>query len=185
MIFLTDDHRYVDAETGAEYPGVTSTIFRAGLMGFVPSDNWYLQRGTAVHEATELYDYGVLDESTVDLRIMPYLDAWKKYRADTGFAPDPNFIERIGVDEVLRYAGTLDRNGLDIKSGAPAPWHILQAAAYWHLDVANKAPWHAVYLHDDGTYKIKVYSPAELYAAFGVFCGALTVFNFKRENGIQ
>jgi hypothetical protein len=130
-----------------------------------------------------MFDEGVLDEDALDSALVGFLAAWKKYRADTGFTPAPDFIERICFDPVLGYAGTIDRDGLDIKAGAPCKWHSVQCAGYWHF-AGTKAPWQSVYLHDDGTYKIKVYSPAELYAAFQVFCGALTVTNWKREHGI-
>jgi len=186
MIGLTPDHLYVDDETGRTYPGVTSIIKDVGLMGYLPDyDDYYLKRGTYVHEATALWDRGLLEENDLAPGLVWFLAAWKKYRGDTGFTPAPDFIERICFDPVLGYCGTVDRDGVDLKSGVPCAWHVLQASGYWHFAGSTKAPWQSVYLHDDGTYKVKVYAPQELYAAFGVFCAALTLYNWKRENKIQ
>jgi len=185
MILLTPDHTYIDDATGQAFPGVTSVIREAGLMGYMPGDDWYMTRGTLVHECTALFDQGMLDEDALDPALVGFLVAWKKYRADTGFTPAPDFIERICFDPVLGYCGTLDRDGLDIKAGVPTKWFLIQAAAYWHSPEVNKGPWQSVYLHDDGTYKVKVYAPQKLYAAFQVFCAALTVTNWKKEHKIQ
>ena len=184
MIVCTPEHTYIDSDTDRVYPGVTSIIKDAGLMGWLPNDDYYLKRGTWVHEACALWDRGLLEESDLAPGLVGFVAAWKKYRADTGLTPAPDFIERIGFDPVLGYCGTLDRNGLDIKAGAPCAWHILQAAAYWHFAGSSKAPWHSVYLRDDGGYAVRVYSPQELYAAFGVFCAALTVANWRKEHRV-
>jgi hypothetical protein len=185
MITLTEDHRYIDDATGAEYPGVTTVIKDAGMMGWLTNDNYYLKRGTYVHEACALWDLGLLEEADLSPGLTGFLSAWKKYRADTGFTPAPDFIERICFDPILLYAGTIDRDGLDIKAGESYNSHKIQCAAYWHFQGNSQASWKSVYLNEDGTYKIKVYSPSELYAAFKVFTAALTVYNWRKENRIQ
>lgn len=185
MITLTKDHRYVDDVTGAEWPGVTTVIREAGLMGWIPDDPFYAERGTAIHEATALWDLGVLDEETLDLQIDPYLDAWKRYRSDM-MDPDISLmIEQIVVNTAVGYCGTMDRAGVDIKTGALCKWHILQAAAYYHACPVRPPVWHSVYLKDDGTYKLTIYRPSELFAAFKVFCAALMVYNWRKENGVK
>jgi len=184
MITLTEDHRYVN-EVGREYPGVTSVIRTAGLMGWMPDDDWYLDRGHAVHSACELWDKGTLDEDALDPQIRPYLDAWRAYRRDTGYhAENVEEIEQLVCNPVVGYCGKIDRPGLDIKTGAPTKWHILQAAAYWHA-LKTRGEWHSVYLRDDGTYKLVIYRASELQAAFKVFCAALIVTTWAKENGIH
>ncbi len=185
MIILTEDHRYIDEETGREFPGVTATIRSAGLMGWTPNDDWYMERGTAVHAATAMSDRGTLDQDNLDPQIAPYLEAWKAYRRDTGYVPTQ--IEQIVSDLTIGYCGTMDRDGLDIKTGAAAKWHILQAAAYWHTDElrTDRTTWQSVYLQDDGKYKLAVYRASELHAAFRVFCAALQINQWKKENGIH
>lgn len=180
-IILTDDHRYVDEETGNEYPGVTSIIKSAGLMGYMPDDPWYMERGSAVHSSTELYDKGTLDDSSVDPRISGYLLAWKRYRDDSQFVPE--FIEKIFYHPVYCYCGTPDRNGLDIKTGSPAPWHILQGAAYKNL--SDSPVWKTIYLQEDSGYKVVTYNYFELREAFKIFTSALAIHNWKKLRGIK
>lgn len=180
MIILTGDHRYIDTDTGREYPSVTATIRDAGVMGWVTEDAYYAERGKEVHKTTALWDKWLLDEDSVDPQIVPYLDAWKAYRCNVPTKPD--CIEEIVSDLVVGYCGTIDRDGLDIKTGAPAKWHILQAAAYWHARPYRQVGWTSVYLQDDGKYKLIIYKPSELQAAFKVFCAALQINQWKREN---
>jgi len=184
MIVCTSDHTYVDDATGRTYPGVTQIIYEAGLMGYMPGDDWYMTRGTLVHECTAMWDCGILWEEALDPALTGFLAAWKRYRADTGFTPAPDFIERICFDPVLGYAGTIDRDGLDIKAGVPTKWFLIQAAAYWHSPEVNKGPWRTVFLREEGTYKVIVYNPQDLYRAFQVFTAALTLYAWKAQNGL-
>lgn len=96
--------------------------------------------GQMVHRACELDDLGTLDESTVDPRIAPYLAAWRRFRADTGFVP--TLIEERGYSREHGYGGTLDRVGeianalsiVDIKIVAKlTPVTALQTAGYAQL----------------------------------------------------
>ena len=66
-------------------------------------------RGTMVHEATEHYDRGELDWSTIDDEIAGYLDAWLLFRDETGFTP--KLIEHRVFSLKKWVAGTLDRTG--------------------------------------------------------------------------
>lgn len=182
-ITLSENHVYTDSDTGRVYPSVTQIIKDAGMMGFLPSDPWYMERGTAVHEATALFDQGRLDYDALDPRIRGYVDAWALFTVDTDFGPA--FIETSFVHTEYGYAGTLDRNGLDIKTGAYCPWHALQAAAYARLSGEECKIWRTVYLSDDGRYVLRVYSVRELWAAWNVFLAALSIYNWKKGNGIK
>lgn len=71
--------------------------------------NWKRDLGTAVHKACELYDAGNLDESTLDERILPYLEGYRKFLAD--HQPQWDAIEEIVFEPMARYCGTLDRAG--------------------------------------------------------------------------
>lgn len=185
-MLLFDEATHTYSEDGIIIPSVTQILKAEGFIDTSFIDPWYAERGQAVHRATELYDESILDESTVDPRIQGYLEAWKKYRQDTGFIP--SLIEKKMVHPVLKYAGTIDRNSLDIKSGSPAPWHILQASAYEDLLLANtdtpSRGWIDVYLQEDGNYKIKPFSVIDLYNARKIFQAALAVYNWKRNNKI-
>lgn len=67
------------------------------------------QRGHAVHKATELYDLGVLDWSTLDPKVEPYLVAWISFLADYECEFEPYDIERLLYHPIDHYAGTGDR----------------------------------------------------------------------------
>jgi len=198
-IQLTPEHRYfVD---GVEYDGVTAIlraesfmpsyipadldwyIVRGTIVPAIPADlDWYLERGRMIHKATELYDKGILDESTVDERIQGYLDSWKHYR--TGLPPYPaETIEIRLCDPLYQFAGTLDRWDLDIKSGQPERWHIYQIAAYAHLARVNGlsiTPYQTVYLQEDGSRPLVVkHNRRELMKAGETFLCALNVHRAK------
>jgi len=149
-------------------------------------DPFYLQRGSMVHRATAYYDRGEFDDFTWDERIIPYVEAYMKFRQDTGF--EPTHIELTQFHPVYKFAGTLDRLGplngfqviIDLKSGAPVPVDLLQNAAYWELCVANKIPVNKLfdlYLRDNGIYKLEPVEKPRLLLP--VFLAALTCARWK------
>ena len=149
-------------------------------------DPFYLERGRLIHLATEYYDRDELDESTVDERIRPYLDAYMRFRRDTDFAP--TFIERELYHPKYLYGMRIDRIGflndrwvmIDLKSGAPAKIDELQGAAYLEGCLANGIEVKGgfdLYLHDDTTYKLE---PVEIpKRLLPVFLACLTVMRWK------
>jgi hypothetical protein len=136
---------------GKPVPGVT-TIIRGALGDpfehvAAPVLERARQRGSAVHKACELDDAGCLDEATVDARIVPYVEAWRKFRREFGFRVQ--FAERPLYHAVHGYAGTPDcaielACGLpaivDRKTGLPGPAAALQTAAYAELAYWLDAP---------------------------------------------
>lgn len=176
-------------------PGTLSVTEVIKLSGLMPEsafiDPWYMGRGQAVHLATAFYDRGTLDDSTVANEIRGYLNAWVKFRAETGYTPA--FIEKPLLHPVYGYCGTLDRDGLDIKSGSPAPWHILQGGGYFELANANNTVhnplptmitgWRTVYLQSDGSYKVHPYSTRDLMQAKKDFLTLLAALKIKQNYG--
>jgi hypothetical protein len=148
-------------------------------------DPFYLERGRLIHLATEYYDRDELNESTIDERIRPYLDAYIKFREDTGFIPA--LIEHKLYHPSYFYAGTLDRVGnfgydllLDLKSGVRIKLDDLQGVAYWELCRGNKISIKRVfdlYLNEDGNYKLEPIDNPKLLLP--VFLAALTCVRFK------
>lgn len=114
---------------------VTEVIKASGLMPeseFI--DPWYLGRGQATHAATEYYDKGTLDESTVSTEIAGMLESWKKYRERY----TPEHIELTLYDSVYKFCGKVDRLPLlDLKGPGKSKWQRLQIGAYWHLCRVN------------------------------------------------
>lgn len=189
-----------DEETHTYYfdnkviPGVTTVI--KPLMNFDNINEEVLQRksvlGTAAHKATELFDEDNLDESSVHPAIIPYLDAWKKFRDETKIeilsSEAKVFYQKYG------YAGTYDRIALlygspcliDIKCTSVLGPHVgTQLAAYKEahnatndFQVSNRF---AVQLRPDGTYRLQEYKDR---TDFPVFLSCLQIYKWKNKHAI-
>jgi hypothetical protein len=183
-LIITDNHEYFFKNKKVD--GLTSTIKEAGLIR--EGDPYYANKGTAVHLATEFYDRGTLDESTVDSQIQGYLDSWKKFRIEQNYIP--THIEYMIFHPELMVASKVDRLPLlEIKSGSQIPWHYLQVAFQWatllleHRESVKKPM--TVYLDSEGeSPKIKVYSFYELRENYKTYCSMLNFLRWRRQNGI-
>jgi hypothetical protein len=189
LTFNEEKHQY--AFQGKPVPGVTTALQVLGGYAGIPKhilDN-AARRGTAVHRATELYDDGTLDYSTLDDEIYPYLTAWEQFLHDK--KPEIIEVETVVYHPKFGYAGTLDRglilDGergiLDIKSCVEMQRSTgPQTAAY--LAARNeriedkklhyKKRW-GLQLKKDGTYEIHPYKDA---GDLNVFLSCLTVYKF-------
>jgi len=136
IVFQEEGHIYtVD---GKGVPSVTTIIKECGLINMTWFTDGAATRGKYVHRATELLDRDDLDETSLDPALIPYVEAYKRFKQDTGFCI--NDIEKIVYNATYGYIGTLDRTGIfpndkirsliDIKTGQPAKWHGVQLAAY-------------------------------------------------------
>lgn len=137
------------------------------------------ERGTAVHLATEFDDEGDLDESTVDPEVLPYVDAWRCFRAESGFQPMRSEVRVYSARH--RFAGTFDCLGVLFGKWAIvekkttfqlAPATAIQVSAYMRAYNEDKpegerarACW-SVWLRRNGTYRLTEYDPLEHWAAF-------------------
>lgn len=146
--------------------------------------------GIEVHFACELDDEDDLDEDSVPEAVMPYLQAWRKFKADTGAEVLAN--ERKLVHTGLRYAGTLDRlvrvrDGsiylIDLKTSiSMAASFGVQLAGYQLLleatdDLAGvKLARKGLQLKNDGTYKLVPYNNPNDAAAFRA---CLSIYHWK------
>lgn len=161
--FIPETHTYL--VDGTEVPSVTE-ITR--FLGYdYKSDRPWLaeiaaRRGTAVHEACMLLDYG--EEPEEDPEITGYLTAYRRFLAD--YSPDWHGIERPLGNLQCGYAGTLDRYGIignalcivDLKTGQKhLPALQAQLSGYWWLLVKEKIEAEklfGLYLRPDGTYEL-------------------------------
>src|SRR5258708_2729642 len=92
--------------------------------------------GSHVHQATDLFDRGILDEDELDPGLVPHLNGYKLFLSETGF--QVTHSEQQVYNPRQRYAGTLDRQGnwkrtswlLDLKSGAVPRSVGLQTEGY-------------------------------------------------------
>lgn len=190
LLFDPVEHAYTVA--GKRLPSVTQILSPLVDYSIVPRD--VLERaqklGTAVHRMTELYDLDDLDMDCLADELVPYLTAWIKFRAESGFVPET--IEKRLYHPALRFAGTPDRSGLingrravlDIKKMLTlGPVIGLQLAAYSELFAKNGTQIedrYALGLRADGTYRL---APFTDKGDWPVFLSLLTLRNWKAKNG--
>jgi len=166
---------------GIERPSVSQIISLAGLYGkgksfFTPDS---ALRGTRCHKATELYDRGTLDRSSVaGTKLDKHLEAWINAIGDMEAGIVENEIRFSHEMEGVIYAGTCDRV-LELRDGSLAiadlktgkkigrP-HGAQTQAYrlGLEQLLGREIQHAMCIHtrDTGTYKIENYSDPEWQA---------------------
>lgn len=175
---------------GIVVPGISEILKSVGMV----DDRWFTEysrdRGTGAHLACQFYDEGDLDESSVDPAIRPYLEAWKKFRTESGFIPE--LIEKKLYHSGYCYAGTEDRYGLfnasrdvvEIKTGMISAVTGLQLAAQELLLRDNGFEVHrrfAVQIKADGKYKLTEYTdPWDK----NVFISCVSAHNFKIQHNI-
>ena len=172
-------------------PSVTQILKCVGLLEYRGSNEYAMALGSAVHRACELWDNGTLDEERLEDSIRPYLDAYKRFIAESGF--EPVLIEQQIYHPDYLYAGTIDRVGilnnkhvlLDIKSGSPHPATELQLAGYHELlhvsvvDDPERA--YILYLANTGRYNLVPMEPRKHIATF---LAALNVYRWKKEKNL-
>ena len=193
MGLTLDEATHTYRLNGRVLPSVTQVVRTILVPGGYDPDDFYRERGTAVHLACRLHAQGRLDESTVDENVRPYLDAYKRFVRETGFRPMR--CEASFANEAFGFAGTPDQEGdwaclegpwaiIDLKSGNIPLWTGIQLAAYsvghGHQSGAKRI---AVRLQPDGAYKLREYPLRDLGRDRNVFLAALAVYNWRKING--
>ncbi len=196
LVFHEDSHAY--ELDGQMLPSV-SQILRD--MDFIDAQ-WFTeyacQRGTLVHRIIQYHLNGELDKDSVDPELYGYLEAWKKFEAETKY--EAHIIELPMASEQHRFAGTPDSVGnigkdralVDIKTGAITPATQVQMAAYiLLLEDTLEAPIipHgakikriAVQLKADGTYCLKEFKDRQDRQ---IFLAALACWQWQKNNKIR
>ena len=139
--FDAEKHEY--SVGGVKIPSVSEIIAPLSADRYDGLNPWMLKaaaaKGTAVHEATELMDYGIEPEADPDIE--PYLLAYQTFLCEHDV--EWEMIEQIvfydrGVEgEPPKYAGTVDRYGMldgrkavvDIKTYSSMPTDALLNAS--------------------------------------------------------
>lgn len=178
--FKDDGHVYTF--DGRWIPSVTEILKSEGFIDTAFFTDYGRERGKLAHLAIHLYDEGELDEESLDPVLSPFVEAWKRFRADTGVEIIES--EQPIVDPLRRYAGTPDKivlldgkqTVLDLKTGVISPWVRLQLCAYCEAKTIYRRA--AVQLNDDGTYKMHTYTDRQ---DFGVWNATLAVYHWKRN----
>lgn len=181
---------------GVIVPSVTQVLEACGVVdySYLPPDTrtMALTRGSAVHLATQYDDEGDFDEASAP-ELLPYVEAWRRFRAETGFAPTS--IEQRVYSARYGYAGTLDRIGangrgdlclVDVKTSSAEGWVRLQTAAYCGaLDEPRRYLRGCAELHKDGSYRALWFPAAEFQADFGGFLACLAVLRLQERFGVR
>lgn len=164
-----DESTHTYTIDGEEVPSVT-TVCRFLAYDQKSDKPWLAQvaadRGTRVHEACAMLDYG--EEPEEDPEIAGYLTAYRRFLKD--YRPDWEGIEYIVGCAALGIAGTIDRFGtlydgrtciLDIKTGSQlhdAPLRA-QLTGYKRLLALDRGFYpdflYALQLAKDGTYHLR------------------------------
>ena len=185
-----DESKHEYRINGRPVPSVTQVLKEAGLIDSTFFTPEAALRGQHVHTACALWDKGELDTCALDPVLVPYLEAWQKFRKESGVTP--TIIEEPFCSLEHGFAGTIDRAWLDgkhfvvcdIKSGPLPDWLPLQLAGYSIL--INAFSGMGVELRDNGSYSVKVVNTVELFKARRRFLEALATVKKRRlEDGTK
>lgn len=147
--------------------------------------------GTRVHAACQFDAEGDLDEATVEDDVAPYLEAWRRFLADTGAVVMAS--ERRVFHTLYRYAGTLDLELViartpwivDIKTSIATPLSTgPQTAAYLSArkGVVTNMRRAALRLRPDATYRFDQLQDADDWS---VFLACLTLHRYRESHRDQ
>jgi hypothetical protein len=141
LTFNSETHTYL-AE-GTKVPSVSEVLRVAGLIDMDWVSEEAMKRGSFVHQTIEFYLQRDLDEAGLDPKLAAYLAAWKAAEREMCIRvlrneKDAAMVEQRVFHPIYKYAGTLDvlamlvdrKVVIDIKTGAPSPWHRIQLAGY-------------------------------------------------------
>ena len=133
IVFREEDHTYwLD---GAQLPSVTSLlkpIVTAG--GSEETRDFKRQIGKALDTAITLNERNDLDVDSLDEAVLPFFQAWLKFKAESGFRVLVNQL--VVYSRKLRYAGTLDLLGTR-NPGTATPDELIDTKCTWAIDPAT------------------------------------------------
>ena len=181
-----ENHEYfILADRAIHIPSV-SEILRPVMSDFeIPS--FYAERGTKVHEATELYDDGKYLPELVDPMVIPYLVGYDNFHQEHDVEYEET--EMMVFNEDLFYAGRLDRiwkvDGeyflTDIKTGGKYRWHPLQLVGY---DLACKGGLNlsSLYLQE---FEYKWHEWGDVTEAISLFLALVKIYWFQHPADLK
>lgn len=185
-----DEARHEYRVRGVIVPSVTQVLAPLSSFDGVPAHVLEAKRdlGQRVHLACQLHDEDDLDEASVETDVAPYLDAYRRFLADTDARVVLN--ESRVYHPTYRYAGTLDRVFrigedhwlVDLKTCFTTPRAAgPQTAAYLAAlttMLGNVRPTRraALRLRPDGTYRL---DPLDRPDDWSAFVACLTLNRFK------
>jgi hypothetical protein len=133
MPLTFDRERHEYRLDGRLVPSVTQVLAPCYDFANIPAEVLARKRalGQAVHRAIEFDLEGDLDESTIAAEIAPYVEAWRRFRADREY--QPLLSEHRVVHAKFGYAGTLDLFGTTLREVKPRKFKRVHAL----IDIKN------------------------------------------------
>jgi len=155
VTFEPEGHVYT--YQGKAVPSITQILTAENFIDTSHYDEWSRDKGSMVHLACRYDLAGELDEETLDEEIRPYLSAFRKFMAESGFKVERSEVP--GVNTTYGFAGTPDLVGC-----FPKP----TAARRFALELNKEGKYHLIPFIDQND--------------FAVFLAAVATFNWKRNN---
>jgi hypothetical protein len=131
--FNEERHEYrID---GYLVPSVTAIIKPLITVGGMPDVREYKRQiGKALDTAITLWERQDLDIDTVDPAVLPFFEAWIKFKQETGFRVLLN--QPIVYSKKLRFAGTADLIGTR-RTDSEVPEELIDTKCVWTMDPAT------------------------------------------------
>lgn len=200
----TGKHHLEFAEEGHEYR-LDGLVIPSGSKILKPYSNYdrirpdVLQRaadfGSAVHQATELFDLDDLDEDVLSPELVPYLDGWKNFKTDTGTeiihiearVASPSHRFAVTPDRIMRINGKLAVG--EIKTTAALmpsvyPQTAAQKFAYEEWTGEKLAARYCIHLNPKHPRGYKLV-PCKDTNDFNIFVAALVMHTWRTKHGID
>lgn len=176
-----ESHTYTD-QKGNVVPSVTQIINSVfPYQDFNFGNEYYRDKGRAVHAAIHYIEKGTLDPASVNKEIWPYIKAYFQFKKD--FKHKTLATEEIVYNKKFRYCGTLDRRTKgaiwDYKTGVNRYVDGLQLSAYAAAKGMHNGKRFSVYLTGRGKYWIVEH--VENKTDFRIFLACLQIYQVKKK----
>jgi hypothetical protein len=157
VAFEKEGHVYT--ANGVIVPSITQILTAEGFIDTTHYDEWSRDKGSMVHLACHYDITNELDEESLDDEIRPYLYAFRKFLAQSGFKVERSEVP--GINTTYGYAGTPDLVG-----NFPNPKYGQNRFA--------------LELNKEGKYKLIPHTENQ---DFAVFLAAVATYKWKRNHG--
>lgn len=156
VTFNPEGHIYTCPD-GSHPPSITGILRDEGFIDARWFDEWSRDRGSHVHKAIHYDIMNCLDEEALDEEIRPYLSAFRKFMAESGFKVERSEVP--GVNTTFGYVGTPDLVG--------------------SFPTQTQARRFALEINKEGKYKL---IPFTDQTDFSVWLSAVACHKWKRNN---
>jgi hypothetical protein len=191
-----DPDRHLYFIDGRQVPGITAILREAGFIDYDHVNPGILESaregGTDLHDATEFYDRGILNESKLDGDLKKQMEGYKAFLKK--HKVEFEACEVLVGNPTYSYATLIDRHGrvdarrsiVEIKTGAPCYWHGIQlqlqreALARTMGIVIGRVI--GLYLQKSGKYHVIDYSK---FASMDLSAGLAAAIIYQRKRNVK